>query len=91
MSTEIQIILFIFSSILGYLARMKIKSTCCCCECEVERDIDNKVESVRVIKKSKSRKDLSSSSIVMPKHYLSPSETDDSSSTKSTVVDSGSL
>lgn len=86
MSTEIQIILFIFSSILGYLARMKVKSTCCCCECEVERDIDNKVESVRVIKKSKSKKDLSSSSIV----NLSPSLTDDSS-TKSTVVDSGSL
>tara|TARA_R110001592_G_scaffold53285_3_gene163368 strand:- start:3110 stop:3328 length:219 start_codon:yes stop_codon:yes gene_type:complete len=55
MKAEHQIILFIFSSILGYLARMKIKSNCCGCSCEIERNDNNKMESIKVIRKSISK------------------------------------
>lgn len=61
METEYEIMLFIFSSIIGYLVRMKIKSSCCCCKCEIERNDDNKMESIKVIRKSisKNSNDLS--------------------------------
>ena len=55
MNTEYQIILFIFSSVLGYLARMKIKSNCCGWSCEIERNDNNKMESIKVIRKSISK------------------------------------
>ena len=53
MNTEINVILFLISSIIGYLARMKIKSKCSCCECEIERDDNNKVQRLSVVKKNK--------------------------------------
>jgi hypothetical protein len=54
MTGDLQIILLIVSSILGYLARMKIKSKCgSCCECEIERDDNNKVKRVSVVKKTR--------------------------------------
>ena len=59
MTGELQIVLLIVSSILGYLARMKIKSKCMCCECQIERDSDNKVQRLSVVKKTRSQRDLS--------------------------------
>ena len=58
MTGEVQIILLILSSIFGYLARMKIKAKCGCCEVEIERDDNNKVKRVSVVKKEKSQRNL---------------------------------
>ena len=64
MTGELQIILLIVSSILGYLARIKIKSRCgTCCECEIERDDNNKVKRVSVVKKDRSQRNLDTSSL----------------------------
>ena len=61
MTGELQIILLIVSSILGYLARMKIKSRCgSCCECEIEKDDNNKIKRVSVVKKDRSQRNLDS-------------------------------
>tara|TARA_R110000796_G_scaffold80732_1_gene178526 strand:+ start:636 stop:884 length:249 start_codon:yes stop_codon:yes gene_type:complete len=63
MTGEVQIILLILSSIFGYLARMKIKAKCGCCELEIERDDNNKVKRVSVVKKEKSQRNLDTSSL----------------------------
>ena len=59
MTGDLQIILLMVSSIIGYLARMKIKSRCgTCCECEIEKDDNNKIKRVSVVKKDRSQRNL---------------------------------
>jgi len=58
MNTEYQVLLIIISSIIGYLARMKMKSNCCGNTCEIERDDNNNLECIKVIKKQKSSRNI---------------------------------
>ena len=53
MQTYLSIILICVSSLFGYLLKTKVDSSCCCCTLKLERDNDNKMKGVSMLKKSR--------------------------------------
>lgn len=55
MDLKYELMLVLATGILAFIGGFrKAKSTCCCCSLDFERDVDNKLQAVKVVKRQRS-------------------------------------
>lgn len=55
MELKYEIMIIICTSVLAFLSGFKkAKSTCCCCTMDIERDTENKMQGVKVVRRQRS-------------------------------------
>lgn len=55
MNLEYEIMFMLITGVVAFIGGFrKAKSTCCCCSLDFERDIDNKLQAVKVVKRQRS-------------------------------------
>tara|TARA_Y100000401_G_C8303281_1_gene215453 strand:- start:844 stop:1161 length:318 start_codon:yes stop_codon:yes gene_type:complete len=58
MQLQYEILAIVLTGIIAFASGMrKAKSSCCCCAFEMDRDVDNKLQSVRVVRKGASMRE----------------------------------